>query len=173
MKRRVKTGLVLGTAAIAIGISASACSSTSSHLVASSSTAVTAQHSPVAVAPVATTAPAAPAPAQTTAPALSADAQQAVDSAQSYLSDGQGFSYQGLLKQLTSSYGSGFPTATAVVAISYLHPDWDAQAVDAAQNYLSDGQGFSRASLLQQLTSSYGSGFTQSQAEYALGKVGM
>jgi hypothetical protein len=33
--------------------------------------------------------------------------------------------------------------------------------------------GFSRASLIQQLTSSAGSGFTQTQAEYAAATVGL
>jgi len=47
------------------------------------------------------------------------------------------------------------------------------QAVDSAQSYLALGQGFSRAGLIQQLTSSYGAGFTQAQAEYAVSKVGL
>ena len=47
------------------------------------------------------------------------------------------------------------------------------QAVDAAQSYLSEGQGFSDQGLLQQLTSSAGSGFTQTQAEYAASQVGL
>jgi hypothetical protein len=97
--------------------------------------------------------------------------QQAVDSAKGYLSGGQGFSEQGLLQQLTSSYGAGFTEAQAEYAISYVHPDWDAQAVDAAKGYLGDGQGFSRSSLIEQLTSSYGAGFTEAQAEYAVNKV--
>jgi len=62
--------------------------------------------------------PAAPAPAATTAPAMSAAQQQAVDSAQSYLADGQGFSATGLFKQLTSSYGEGFTEAQAEYAVS-------------------------------------------------------
>ena len=96
---------------------------------------------------------------------------QAVDSATGYLSGGQGFSQQGLLGQLTATAGEGFTQAQADYAISDLHPDWDAQAVDAARGYLGDGQGFSRSSLIQQLTSSYGNGFTQAQAEYAVNKV--
>jgi len=98
--------------------------------------------------------------------------QQAVSAAQSYLDLGEGFSYQGLLKQLTSSYGSGFSQSDAEFAISYLNPDWNAQAVESAKGYLNLG-GFSASSLLQQLTSSYGGGFTYSQAEYALHNVGM
>lgn len=97
--------------------------------------------------------------------------QQAVDSATGYLSSGQGFSEQGLLQQLASSSGEGFTQAQAEYAISHLHPDWDAQAVDSAKGYLSSGQGFSRSSLIQQLTSSYGEGFTEAQAEYAVNKV--
>jgi hypothetical protein len=46
------------------------------------------------------------------------------------------------------------------------------QAVEAAQGYLKLG-GFSRDSLIQQLTSSAGSGFTQAQAGYAANKVGL
>jgi Host cell surface-exposed lipoprotein len=97
--------------------------------------------------------------------------QQAVDSAKGYLGEGQGFSEQGLLQQLTTSAGEGFTEAQAEYAISYLHPDWDAQAVDSAKSYLGDGEGFSRSSLIQQLTSSYGAGFTEAQAEYAVNKV--
>jgi hypothetical protein len=97
--------------------------------------------------------------------------QQAVDSANGYLSEGQGFSEQGLLRQLTSNAGEGFTEAQAEYATNYLHPDWDAQAVDSAKGYLGDGEGFSRSSLIQQLTSSYGAGFTEAQAEYAVNKV--
>lgn len=97
--------------------------------------------------------------------------QQAVASAKGYLSGGQGFSEQGLLSQLTTTAGEGFTEAQAGYAINYLHPDWDVQAVDAAKGYLSDGQGFSRSSLIQQLTSSYGDGFTEAEAVYAVNKV--
>ena len=130
---------------------------------------------PAAQAP-ATQAPAVQAPADSQAPpnsSMTAAQQQAVDSAKSYLSGGMGFSEQGLLKQLTSSYGEGFSKSDAQFAISYLHPDWNAQAVQSAKNYLSGGQGFSRQSLIEQLTSSYGEGFTQAQAEYAVSQVGL
>ena len=52
--------------------------------------------------------------------------QQAVDAAQNYLSEGQGFSEQGLLNQLTSSAGNGFSQSDAEFAINYLNPNWDA-----------------------------------------------
>jgi hypothetical protein len=94
--------------------------------------------------------------------------QQAVDAAEGYLSMGEGFSQQGLLNQLTSSAGNGFSNSDAEFAVNYLNPNWDQQAVDAAKGYLSIGQGFSQQGLLQQLTSSAGSGFTEAQAEYAI-----
>jgi Host cell surface-exposed lipoprotein len=115
----------------------------------------------------ATSAPAAPA-----APAMTTAQQQAVEAAQGYLSMGSGFSQESLIKQLTSSYGSGFAQADAQFAVNYLNPNWDAQAVEAAQGYMQMG-GFSASSLTQQLTSDYGDGFTQAQAEYAVAKVGL
>lgn len=101
-------------------------------------------------------------------PAWTTSQTQAVDSAMGYLSDGQGFSKYSLTRQLTSQYGGGFSYSDADFAINFLHPDWYAQAVDAAKGYLSDGEGFSQASLLQQLTSQYGNGFTEGQAAYAV-----
>lgn len=101
-------------------------------------------------------------------PAMTTAQQQAVDSAQGYLQLGSGFSYEGLLQQLTSSAGDGFSTADATFAINYLHPDWYQQAVDSAQGYLQLGSGFSYQGLLQQLTSTSGAGFTERQAEYAI-----
>lgn len=112
------------------------------------------------------------APATTSAapssPSMTTAQQQAVEAAQGYLALGQGFSYEGLLQQLTSSSGSGFAKSDAEFAIDHLKPDWDQQAVEAARSYLALGQGFSYEGLLQQLTSSSGSGFTQAQAEFAI-----
>lgn len=110
-------------------------------------------------------------PAAPAGPSMTGAQQQAVDAAEGYLSDGQGFSEQGLLNQLTSSYGDGFSRSDAEFAVSYLNPNWDQQAVDAAQGYLSEGQGFSDQGLIQQLTSSAGSGFTEAQAEYAISSL--
>ena len=56
------------------------------------------------------------------------------------------------------------PTTAAPPAIS----NSEQQAIDAAQGYLSMGSGFSQESLLQQLTSSYGSGFSQADAQFAI-----
>jgi hypothetical protein len=97
--------------------------------------------------------------------------QQAVESAQSYLNLDAGFSRLGLLQQLTSKYGAGFSAADAAFAVNYLHPDWNAQAVESAEGYVKNVGGFSRDSLLQQLTSSYGAQFTPAQAQYAVSKV--
>jgi hypothetical protein len=104
---------------------------------------------------------------------MTAAQAQAVQAAQGYLALGSGFSYESLLTQLTSTYGSGFSAADATFAINYLKPDWNQQAVEAAKGYLALGTGFSRDSLIQQLTSSYGDGFTQSQADYAVTQVGL
>lgn len=119
-----------------------------------------------------TAAPTTPAPTTPAAPAMTVAEQQAVDSAQNYLSDGQGFSQAGLFNQLTSSSGEGFTAADANFAISYLHPDWYTQAVESAKGYMQMG-GYSHASLMEQLTSSSGEGFTQAQAAYAVAQVGL
>jgi hypothetical protein len=42
------------------------------------------------------------------------------------------------------------------------------QAVDAAQEYLIMGSGFSQEGLIQQLTSSAGNGFAQADAQFAV-----
>ena len=129
------------------------------------------------------TQPAAPATSQPAAPATQAQPpapagpttsqQQALDSAQSYLADGQGFSRAGLISQLTSQYGGQFSVADATWAVDHSGADWDAQAVMSAQGYMSDGQGFSRAGLIDQLTSPYGEQFTYAQAVYAVNQVGL
>jgi hypothetical protein len=104
---------------------------------------------------------------------MTAAQQQAVESARNYLSTGSGFSRAGLIQQLSSSYGEGFPKAVAIFAVDHLHVNWNEQAVKSARNYLSTGSGFSRAGLIQQLSSSYGEGFTHAQAVYAANKVGL
>jgi host cell surface-exposed lipoprotein len=122
--------------------------------------------------PPASTPPSAPStPTAPSTPAMTVSQQQAVSAAQGYLTEGEGFSYAGLLQQLTSSAGNGFSQSDATFAINYLHPNWDQQAVQSAQGYLNGGGGFSYQGLLQQLTSSSGSGFTQVQAEYAINNL--
>ncbi|MFC4242985.1 Ltp family lipoprotein [Gryllotalpicola reticulitermitis] len=52
-------------------------------------------------------------------------------------------------------------------------PRWLRRAVDAAKGYMASGMGFSRSSLIQQLTSAYGNKFAEAQAEYAADQVGL
>ena len=97
--------------------------------------------------------------------------QQAIESADSYLDMG-GFSRAGLLQQLSSSAGEGFPKGVAKFAITHVLVNWNEQAVESAKGYLEMG-GFSRAGLIQQLSSSAGEGFTHAQAVYAVNQVGL
>jgi type IV secretory pathway VirB10-like protein len=118
-------------------------------------------------------APAAPKHTAPAAPTYTAAEQNAIQAAQNYLSMDSGFSRAGLIQQLSSKYGSGFTTADATFAVDHIKVDWNQQAVLAAKNYLSMGTGFSRAGLIQQLSSKYGSQFTLAQATYAANKVGL
>jgi hypothetical protein len=130
-------------------------------------------------APPASTAPvqATPVPV-TSAPASTASAGtvselEALTAAQNYLSDGEGFSRQGLIDQLDSPDGNSFSVADATWAVDHSDANWDDQAVDCAKGYMSDGEGFSRDGLIQQMTSAYGNKFTEAQAEYAANAVGL
>jgi hypothetical protein len=98
--------------------------------------------------------------------------QQAITSAQQYLQMGSGFSRSGLIQQLSSNAGDGFPKADATFAVDHLNVNWKQQAVLSAKGYLQMG-GFSHNSLLQQLDSSAGEGFTHAQAAYAVKHVGL
>jgi hypothetical protein len=98
---------------------------------------------------------------------------QALAAAQDYLSDGQGFSKQGLIDQLDSASGDNFSVADATWGVDHSAANWDDQAVDCAKDYMADGQGFSREGLIQQMTSAYGDKFTEAQAEYAANAVGL
>jgi hypothetical protein len=111
-------------------------------------------------------------PAATT-PAYTAAQQQAIDAAEGYLSDGQGFSRKGLIQQLHSPDGNGFSKHLAVFAVDHLKVSWDHQAELAAKGYVSDGQGFSYSGLVQQLESPYGNDFSYAQAVYGAKKAGL
>lgn len=50
--------------------------------------------------------------------------------------------------------------------------NWNEQAVRSAKDYLSMSH-FSRAGLIQQLSSKYGDGYTVAQATYAANHVGL
>jgi hypothetical protein len=107
----------------------------------------------------------------TTAPSYTVSQQQAIGSAKNYLSI-SGFSRNGLIQQLSSSYGDGFSKADATFAVDHIEVSWSEQAVRSAKNYLSISH-FSRAGLIQQLSSSYGDGYTVAQATYAANHVGL
>ena len=111
-------------------------------------------------------------PAKPAKPTGTVSELQALDSAQDYLSEGSGFSQAGLIGQLSSKYGEGFPKADAIWAVEHSGADWNAQALDSAQGYLSEGSGFSKAGLISQLSAHSGEQFTKAQAEYAVDQSG-
>ncbi len=125
------------------------------------------ENSPVPVTTITPQPTTPPAPQYTTAE------QQAIDAAEGYLSDGQGFSKAGLIGQLHSPDGNGFSLHLAEFAVDHVQVSWRHQAVIAAKGYMSDGEGFSYDGLVQQLDSPYGSQFTLAQAEYAAKAVGL
>jgi len=98
---------------------------------------------------------------------------QALSAAEAYLKSGMGFSEASLTQQLTSSAGNQFAPDQAAHAVANAGADWNAQAVDAAKGYIASGMGFSRQSLIDQLTSSAGNQFTPDQAAYAATQVGL
>lgn len=102
---------------------------------------------------------------------LTVSQKNAIQAAHEYLST-QAFSRKGLIEQLSSSAGSGYPEADAIYAVDSLNVDWDAEAAHAAKEYLST-MAFSRADLIQQLESSAGSGFTHEQAVYGVNQNGL
>jgi hypothetical protein len=138
-------------------------------------------HNSTAAAP--TNAPAASAPASTPAPQSSANStndgsskpemttsqENAVESAKSYLAM-SAFSKQGLIDQLSSAAGDGFPRADAVFAVNHIDVDWNEQAVKSAEEYLKMTS-FSKSGLIEQLSSPAGDGYTLAQAQYAADKV--
>jgi Host cell surface-exposed lipoprotein/Protein of unknown function (DUF732) len=107
-----------------------------------------------------------------TGPAGTVSELSALQSAQSYLDMGSGFSRLGLIDQLDSAAGEGFSKADATWAVSHLKVDWNAQAVLSAKGYMAIG-GFSRNSLINQLDSAAGEKFTRAQAIYAAKAVGL
>ncbi len=98
-------------------------------------------------------------------PRSPASQENAVREAKDYLSD-QGFSRQGLIKQLEYDQ---FSEQDATSAVDSLNVDWNAEAVRAAKDYLRD-QGFSHGGLVSQLEYD---GFTSSQAEYGVTAAGV
>jgi hypothetical protein len=128
---------------------------------------------PQPASPPATT-PSAPAPSTSPAsPAssLTTSQQNAAAAAKNYLSL-KGFSRQGLIDQLSSSAGDGYPISDATVAVDSLNVDWNAQAVRSAKDYL-QLKPFSCQGLVEQLSSSAGDQYTLAQAQYGATKAGI
>jgi hypothetical protein len=90
----------------------------------------------------------------------------AVQSAQKYLSM-SAFSRSGLIQQLSSRYGEGYPRADAVYAVEHVAVDWNEQAVRAAKQHLGE-RSFSREGLIHQLEAGYGDGFTHAEAVHGV-----
>jgi len=99
--------------------------------------------------------------------------EQALKAAKGYLTSGIGFSQASLTAQLTSTSGNQFTQEQAEYAVANSGADWNEQAVKAAKGYMKSGMGFSRQSLIDQLTSPYGNQFTLEQAQYAADQVGL
>jgi hypothetical protein len=97
-------------------------------------------------------------------PAVDPQVQEATQAAQQYL-DFTAFSRDGLIDQLDSSAGDGYPKSVATAAVDSLNIDYNAQAVKAAQQYLSFTS-FSCSGLIDQLSSSAGDKYTSAQASY-------
>jgi hypothetical protein len=98
--------------------------------------------------------------------------QNALRSAEKYL-EYTAFSEAGLIEQLSSSAGEGYPRQDAVWAVEHLQDvNWDDQAVKSAKKYL-EYTSFSCQGLVEQLSSSAGENFTLAQAEYAANQVGL
>ena len=118
----------------------------------------------------ATAAPVAKATAAPAGPTLTNQQKNAVASAKQYLSFAA-FSRQGLIDQLSSSAGSGYPVQDATVAVDSLNVDWNKEAVQSAKEYLKFSP-FSCTGLIEQLASSAGSQFTVDQATYGAQQAG-
>lgn len=73
--------------------------------------------------------------------------------------------------QLTSEYGEKFAPEAAKWAVEHMSDiDWKAQALKKAQSYQKD-MSMSKERIRKQLTSEYGEGFTQEEADYAISKL--
>lgn len=72
-----------------------------------------------------------------------------------------------IYRQLTSSYGEGFPPETAQYAVDHLVADYKANALEKAKDYQTT-MNMSKSRIYNQLTSNYGEGFTAEEAQYAV-----
>lgn len=128
MKRNVVTVGLMGVAILgmASGCGTTNASSTSAKAAASSSSATP---SSAAQTKSASTEP--PTSPTTTLPLQE---RNAIRAAKQYLALGMGFSQAGLIQQLSSSAGDGYPLAIATATVDSLNVNWDAQAVLAAKS---------------------------------------
>ena len=95
----------------------------------------------------------------------------AVQVAEKYLSM-SAFSRSGLIQQLSSRYGEGYPKADAVYAVDHVSVNWNEQAVRAATQHLAE-RSFSREGLIHHLEARYGDGFTHAEALYGVNHIGL
>jgi hypothetical protein len=110
------------------------------------------------------------APTAASAGGLTGPQKNAVRSANQYLSM-SGFSREGLIQQLSSSYGDGYDEHDARVAVNSLTVDWSHQATRSAKQYL-EMMGFSCQGLIQQLSSDAGDKYTRTEAAYGAKAAG-
>lgn len=101
---------------------------------------------------------------------LSGPQKNAIRSAKQYISIA-GFSHEGLIDQLSSSYGDDYNVTDATTAVDSLNIDWNEQAARSAKQYL-DISGFSCNGLIEQLSSNSGDKYTLSQATYGAKQAG-
>ena len=164
-------GIVVGGLVVlfvGVGIAASGSSGTSTPAAADKPTTATAATAAPVVAAAKPAVVAAAKPAPPTETASQANARR---SAQQYLSFAP-FSRDGLIEQLSSSAGEGFPLADATYGVDAQHADWNAQAALSAKQYLRMSA-FSRAGLIDQLSSSAGEKFTYDQAVFGVTAAGL
>lgn len=111
--------------------------------------------------------------ATTAKPEMTKSQENAYEAAKNYLSI-SAFSKEGLIEQLSSDAGDGYPKEDATFAVELLEKnkevDWNEQAYKAAKNYL-DISSFSKSGLIEQLESDAGDKFTHKQAEYGADKA--
>lgn len=116
-----------------------------------------------APAPAVPNHPVAEKPAQ---PKVPAQSLAALESAKIYA--GMDMSEKGVYEQLISDYGDRFSPADAQYAMAHLTGiNWNENARKSAESYQKD-QSMSTSAIKDQLTSSYGEGFTNEQAQYAI-----
>jgi hypothetical protein len=159
MKTRPTLKIIGALAALALGVAVTGCAATTE----TTATAGSGKSEQVAHKSGAKKAKAKSGPKMTTSQ------RNAVESAKNYLQF-QAFSRKGLIQQLSSAAGDGFPRADARYAVNHIDVDWNAQAVKSAREYMNT-QSFSRNALIEQLSSSAGEGFTLAQAQHAVSKV--